>query len=368
VIALSSGQPDFATPENIGQAALAAISRGETKYPPVAGIPALREAISAKFKRENGLVYAPSQTIVATGAKQIVANAMIATIDAGDEVIVPAPHWVSYPEIVALCGGTSMIVPTNQADGLKLTPEALAASITPRTKWLILNTPCNPSGAVYSRSELIELAAVLRKHAHVWILADEIYEHLVYGNIDACSFLAAAPDLYERTLTINGVSKAYAMTGWRIGYAGGPQGIVSIMTKIQSQLTSGACTISQWAAAEALNGPQGFLVEWRASFKARRDLIVSMLNQAKGLRCGIPQGAFYVFPSCADAIGKKAPSGRLIGTDEDFVNELLSAEGIAVVHGAAFGLAGYFRISYAAPVSDLEEASFRIQEFCSSLN
>ncbi|WP_137387888.1 pyridoxal phosphate-dependent aminotransferase [Rhodoligotrophos defluvii] len=367
IIALSAGQPDFDTPDNIKRAAWDAMQRGETKYTPVAGIPELRQAIAAKFRRENGLDYKPNQTIVSTGGKQIIANAMLATVNEGDEVLIPAPYWVSYPEMVAMCGGTSVFIKTDEATGFKVTPEALDAAITPRTKWLMLNSPSNPSGAAYTEAELKALGEVLLRHPHVWVFVDDIYEHLVYDGFRFTTIAQAEPRLFERTLTMNGVSKAYAMTGWRIGYAGGPEPLIKAMDKIQGQLTSGACSIAQWAAREALDGPQDYVHTARKVFEQRRDLVVSMLNQARGLHCHTPEGAFYVFPSCAQLIGKVSPRGKVITTDEDFVSELLEAEGVAVVHGSAFGLGPNFRISYAAATEELEEACRRIQRFCASL-
>ena len=367
IVPVSSGEPDFDTPDNIRAAANAAIARGLTKYTPVAGIPALREAIIRKFKRENHLDYQVGQIIVSTGGKQVIANALLATVDPGDEVIIPAPYWVSYPELVQLCGGTPVAVMTDVADGFKMRAEALDAAITPRTKWLIMNSPCNPSGAVYTYDDLKALAEVLKRHRHVWILTDDIYEHLVYGDFAFSTLAQVEPDLYERTLTINGVSKAYAMTGWRIGYAGGPPQLIKAMETIQSQMTSGTCSVSQWAAVEALNGPQDFLKDRRKSFEQRRDLVVSMLNQAQGIRCPTPDGAFYVYPSCAAMLGKRTPDGRTLKTDEDFVLALLESEGVAVVHGSAFGCGPNFRISYAASMELLDEACRRIQRFCADL-
>ncbi len=367
IVPVSSGEPDFDTPDNIRAAANAAIARGLTKYTPVAGIPALREAIIRKFKRENHLDYQVGQIIVSTGGKQVIANALLATVDPGDEVIIPAPYWVSYPELVQLCGGTPVAVMTDVADGFKMRAEALEAAITPRTKWLIMNSPCNPSGAVYTYDDLKALAEVLKRHRHVWILTDDIYEHLVYGDFAFSTLAQVEPDLYERTLTINGVSKAYAMTGWRIGYAGGPPQLIKAMETIQSQMTSGTCSVSQWAAVEALNGPQDFLKDRRKSFEQRRDLVVSMLNQAQGIRCPTPDGAFYVYPSCAAMLGKRTPDGRTLKTDEDFVLALLESEGVAVVHGSAFGCGPNFRISYAASMELLDEACRRIQRFCADL-
>ncbi|AQS41671.1 MAG: Aspartate aminotransferase A (AspAT) [Candidatus Tokpelaia hoelldobleri] len=367
VISLSAGEPDFDTPDNVKNAAIDAIRRGETKYTPVSGIPELRKAIAAKFKRENGLDYKPEQTIVGTGGKQILFNALMATLNPGDEVIIASPYWVSYPEIVLLTGGTPVFAETKLEDRFKLRPEVLEAAITPKTKWFIFNSPSNPSGAAYTHAELKALTDVLMKHPHVYILTDDMYEHLTYGDFTFVTPAQVEPALYERTLTMNGVSKAYAMTGWRIGYAAGPLALVKAMDMVQGQQTSGACSIAQWAAVEALNGPQDFIRASKKAFEARRDLIVSMLNQAKGITCPVPEGAFYVYPSCAGLIGKKTQDGKVIETDEDFVNALLEAEGVAVVQGSAFGLGPNFRISYAASEDMLEEAGKRIQRFCASL-
>ncbi|TAM99144.1 MAG: pyridoxal phosphate-dependent aminotransferase [Rhizobiaceae bacterium] len=367
VIGLGAGEPDFDTPDNIKNAAIEAIRRGETKYPPVSGIVPLREAIAKKFKRENNLDYEPQQTIVGTGGKQILFNALMATLNPGDEVVIPRPYWVSYPEMVAICGGTATFAETTIDNGFKLKPEALEKAITPKTKWLIFNSPSNPSGAAYTQAELRAIADVLLKHPHVWILTDDMYEHLTYGDFVFRTIAEVEPKLYERTLTMNGVSKAYAMTGWRIGYAAGPLHLIKAMDMIQGQQTSGACTIAQWASVEALNGPQDFVAKNKAIFQNRRDLVVSMLNQARGITCPVPEGAFYVYPSCAALIGKKAPSGKTIETDEDFVTGLLEAEGVAVVHGSAFGLGPNFRISYATSEELLEEACIRIQRFTASL-
>ncbi len=367
VISLSVGEPDFDTPNNIKEAAIAAIQRGETKYPPVSGIVPLREAITKKFKRENGLDYKPAQTIVGTGGKQVIYNAMLATLNPGDEVVIPAPYWVSYPEMVGLCGGTPVIVNTDMAHNFKLQPEPLERAITPKTKWIILNSPSNPTGGAYTRDEMKAITDVLMRHPHVWVLTDDMYEHLTYGDFEFVTPAQVEPGLYDRTLTMNGVSKAYAMTGWRIGYAGGPEKLIKAMDFVQGQQTSGATTIAQWAAVEALNGPQDHLKVFKRAFEERRDLVVSMLNQAKGLKCPTPEGAFYVYPSCAEAIGRKAPSGKTIETDEDFVSELLEAEGVAAVHGSAFGLGPNFRISYATSNQLLEEACHRIQRFCANL-
>jgi len=367
VIGLSAGEPDFDTPENIKEAAIKAIRDGKTKYTPVDGIPELKKAICAKFARDNGLKYEPAQVSVGTGGKQVLFNALMATINPGDEVIVPAPYWVSYPDIVLLCGGTPVFVETKLEDGLKLRAEKLEAAITPNTKWLVFNSPSNPSGAAYTHAELKALTDVLMRHPHVWVLTDDMYEHLVYDDFTFATPAQVEPALYERTLTMNGVSKAYAMTGWRIGYAAGPVQLIKAMGKLQSQSTSNPSSISQWAAVEALNGPQDFIAENNKKFKERRDLVVSMLNQAKGLSCPTPEGAFYVYPSCGGVIGKTAPSGKVIGNDEDFVTELLAQEGVAAVHGAAFGLEPFFRVSYATSNEALEDACERIQRFCGSL-
>jgi aspartate aminotransferase len=367
VVSLSVGEPDFDTPEHIRAAAKAAIDRGETRYTPVLGIPELREAVAKKFRRENGLDYKPSETIVATGGKHILFNALLATLNPGDEVIVPAPYWVSYPEMVAICGGTSVIVDTKMTDGFKLQPEVLEKAITPKTKWLVLNSPSNPSGAAYSFDEMKKVTDVLMRHPQVHVLTDDIYEHLVYGDFKFVTPAQVEPSLMDRTLTMNGVSKAYAMTGWRIGYAAGPGSLIKAMDLLQGQQTSGACSIAQWAAVEALNGPQEHLSIFRKAFQERRDLVVSMLNQAKYLECPTPEGAFYVFPSCAGAIGRKTRDGKTIETDADFVTALLEAEGVAVVQGSAFGAGPNFRISYAASALVLEQACQKIQAFCASL-
>lgn len=367
IIGLGAGEPDFDTPENIKNAGIEAIRRGETKYPPVSGIPALREAIAAKFKRENNLEYTPAQTIVGTGGKQILFNAMMATLNPGDEVVIPTPYWVSYPEMVAICGGTSVFAPTSIDNGFKLSAEALEKAITPRTKWLMLNSPSNPSGAAYTRAELKALADVLLKHPQVWVLTDDMYEHLTFGDFRFTTIAEVEPALYPRTLTMNGVSKAYAMTGWRIGYAAGPIELIKAMDMIQGQQTSGACTIAQWASVEALSGPQDFIHRNKAIFQGRRDLVVSMLNQARGIDCPVPEGAFYVYPSCEKLIGKKTQGGTLIKDDATFCSELLEAEGVAVVFGSAFGLGPNFRISYATSDKLLEEACIRIQRFTASL-
>ncbi|MGH6927569.1 MAG: pyridoxal phosphate-dependent aminotransferase [Dongiaceae bacterium] len=367
IVSLSTGEPDFDTPDNIKKAAIAAIERGETKYTPVSGIPPLREAIAQKFKRENGLDYKPSQTIVGTGGKHILFNAFLATLNHGDEVIIPAPYWVSSPDIVLLAEGTPVCVPCSQNNQFKLLSEHLEQAITPKTKWLILNSPSNPTGAAYSRAELRGLADVLLKHPHVWVLTDDMYEHLVYDGFEFSTLAQVEPKLYERTLTMNGVSKAYCMTGWRIGYGGGPVPLIKAMAKLQSQSTSNPSSISQAAAVAALSGPQDFIPEHNRQFKARRDLVVDMLNQAPGLHCHRPEGAFYVYPSCAGAIGKTTPQGKVINSDEDFVTYLLEAEGVAAVQGAAFGLSPFFRISYATSMEALKEACTRIQRACNAL-
>ncbi len=368
IIGLGAGEPDFDTPDNIKNAAIEAIRRGETKYPPVSGIAPLREAIARKFKRENKLDYRPEQTIVGTGGKQILFNAFMATLNPGDEVVIPSPYWVSYPEMVAICGGKSVFARTTIENGFKLTAADLEKSITPRTKWLMLNSPSNPSGAAYTEAELRALADVLLRHPDVWILTDDMYEHLTYGEFVFTTIAQVEPELYARTLTMNGVSKAYAMTGWRIGYGAAPVELIKAMDMIQGQQTSGACTIAQWASVEALNGPQDFIAKNKAIFQNRRDLVVSMLNQARGISCPSPEGAFYVYPSCAGLIGRKTASGKVIDNDETFCTELLEAEGVAVVFGSAFGLGPNFRISYATSEALLEEACARIQRFTASLN
>jgi aspartate aminotransferase len=367
VIALSAGEPDFDTPQHIKDAAIAAIQRGETKYTAVDGIPELKAAICRKFERENGLKYKPSQVTVGTGGKQVLFNALVATINPGDEVIIPAPYWVSYPDIVSFAGGTPVPLPTKAEHGFKVQPADLERLITPKTKWLIFNSPSNPSGAAYSQAELKKVTDVLKKHPHVWVLTDDMYEHLVYDDFKFVTPAQVEPSLYDRTLTMNGVSKAYCMTGWRIGYAAGPEQLIKAMGTLQSQSTTNPSAISQWAAVAALDGPQDFIARHNESFKSRRDLIVSMLNQAKGIKCPTPEGAFYVYPSCAGTLGMTAPSGKKIENDEDFAKELLATEGVAVVHGAAFGSSPAFRISYATSEKELEEAGRRIQRFCGNL-
>lgn len=367
VLFLSVGEPDFDTPQNIKDAAKAAIDRGETKYPGTAGIPALRDAIAAKFKRENGLEYSAAQTIVGTGGKNVIFNAFLTTLNPGDEVVIPAPYWVSYPDLVGLAGGRAVVIDTTRAQGYKLTPEALDAAITPRTKWLVLNSPSNPTGAGYTADELRGLAEVLLRHSHVWTLTDDIYEHLTYGGFAFATLAQVEPSLTDRVLTVNGVSKSYAMTGWRVGYAAGPQVLIAEMTKLLGQESSGVCRIAQWAAVEALNGPQDFISDSRAVFAQRRDLVLSKLQQARGLDCPAPEGAFYVFPSCAGLIGRSTPTGRRIADDQDFVAAVLDGTGVALVAGAAFGGGPSFRLSYAASTELLITACDRIVEFCASL-
>jgi len=366
-IALSQGEPDFDTPDNIKEAAARAMREGKTKYTDVDGIPELKNAIAAKFKRENGLEYARQQINVSPGGKPVIFNAWMATLNPGDEVVIPAPYWVSYPDMAMLCGATPVCVETRIEDGFKLRPEALAKAITPHTKWLLLNSPSNPSGAAYTRDELKALAAVLLDFPQVMVLSDDMYEHLTYGDFAFTTIAQVEPKLHERTLTMNGVSKAYSMTGWRIGYAGGPQWLIKAMANVMAQTTSNACSISQWAAVEALNGPQDFIAKNKQVFEARRDLVVSMLNQAQGVKCPTPEGAFYVYPSCAGLIGKRTPEGKTIETDEDFALALLEAESVALVHGGAFGLSPCFRISYATSTELLEDACARVQRFCAAL-
>ncbi|MDZ4736797.1 MAG: pyridoxal phosphate-dependent aminotransferase [Rhodospirillaceae bacterium] len=367
VIGLGAGEPDFDTPDNIKAAAIAAIRAGETKYTNVDGTPALKQAIVEKFNRENGLDYETSQVSVASGGKQIIYNAMVATVDEGDEVIVPAPYWVSYPDIALLCGGEPVFVRCPENNGFKMRPEDLEAAITPKTKWLILNSPSNPTGAAYTRSELKALTDVLMRHKQVWVLTDDMYEHLVYDGFEFATPAQVEPGLKDRTLTMNGVSKAYCMTGWRIGYAAGPHELIKAMAKVQSQSTSNPCSISQAASVEALRGPQEFIAAHNAVYRERRDMVVEMLNKAPGLTCHKPEGAFYVYPSCAGAIGRKTPQGKVIETDEDFVTYLLGQAEVAAVQGAAFGLSPHFRISYATSTELLREACTRIQKAWAAL-
>jgi aspartate aminotransferase len=347
VIGLGAGEPDFDTPDNIKKAAMAAIDGGKTKYTAVDGIPELKAAICAKFKRDNGLDYTPAQVSVGTGGKQILYNALMATLNPGDEVVIPAPYWVSYPDMVLLAGGTPVIAEAQAQTAYKLTPEQLEAAITPKTKWFIFNSPSNPTGAGYTAEELKGLTDVLMRHPHVWVMTDDMYEHLVYDGFEFATPAQVEPGLYDRTLTCNGVSKAYAMTGWRIGYAAGPKELIGAMRKIQSQSTSNPCSISQWAAVEALNGPQDYIATNNETFKRRRDLVVEMLNAIDGIDCPVPEGAFYVYPSIAGLIGKTTPGGVTIDTDETFATALLEDKGVAVVFGGAFGLSPCFRVSYA---------------------
>ncbi|HLI66877.1 MAG TPA: pyridoxal phosphate-dependent aminotransferase [Caulobacteraceae bacterium] len=368
VISLAAGEPDFDTPDNIKDAAIKAIRDGKTKYTDADGIPELKQAICAKFARENGLSYKPEQINVSPGGKPVIFNAMVASVSPGDEVVIPTPYWVSYPEIVRLAGGEPVFVPSSAETGFKVDPAALEAAITPKTKWVMLNSPSNPSGAAYTRAELRAIADVLMRHPHVWVFTDDMYEHLIFGDFEYTTIAQVEPGLYDRTLTMNGVSKAYAMTGWRIGYAGGPKPLIDAMRKVMSQTTSNPSSISQWAAVEALNGTQAFIKPNAKLFEERRDLVVSMLNQARGIHCPTPEGAFYVYPSVEGLLGKRTASGRVIASDEDFAVELLETEGVSVVFGAAFGLSPFFRVSYATANSVLEDACGRIQRFCGSLS
>ena len=367
IIGLGAGEPDFDTPENIKEAAIKAISLGKTKYTAPDGMPELKEAISRKFKRDNTLEYSPEQISIGTGGKQILYNALMTTLNPGDEVIIPAPYWVSYPDMVLLAGGTPIVAAASIENNYKLTAQELESSISDKTKWFIFNSPSNPTGAGYSREELKALTDVLLKYPHVWIMSDDMYEHLSYDNFKFCTPAEIEPKLYQRTLTVNGVSKAYAMTGWRIGYAGGPKALIAAMRKIQSQSTSNPCSVSQWAAVEALDGDQKFIPENNKIFKRRRDLVVKLLNDTPGITCASPEGAFYVYPSISKLIGKKTPSGTEIETDEVFATQLLEETGVAVVFGAAFGLSPNFRISYATSDDQLKEACERIHKFCASL-
>ncbi|MCP4329778.1 MAG: pyridoxal phosphate-dependent aminotransferase [Alphaproteobacteria bacterium] len=368
VIGLGAGEPDFDTPDFIKAAGIKAIEDGQTKYTAVAGTPELRAAIAGKFERENGLIYAADQVTVSCGGKQVLYNALMATLDPGDQVIVPAPYWVSYPDMVLLAEGEPVIVPCGEESGFKLRPDALEDAITERTKWLILNSPSNPTGAAYSRDELAALAAVLLRHPQVWVMTDDMYEHILYDGAEFATIAAVEPGLYDRTLTVNGVSKAYCMTGWRVGYAGGSADLIKAMNKVQSQSSTHTSSISQAAAAAALSGPQEFIAAHNQMYKERRDLVVSMLNQADGINCATPDGAFYVYPSCAGVIGRKTPDGRTLKTDEDFVTYILEAEGVAAVQGAAFGLSPHFRVSYATSTEALTEACTRIQRACAALS
>jgi aspartate aminotransferase len=367
VIGLGAGEPDFDTPQNIKDAAVRAIAEGKTKYTAPDGMPELKKAICAKFARENGLSYTPAQISVGTGGKQVLYNALMATLNPGDEVVIPAPYWVSYPDMVLLAGGTPVIAEASSQTAYKLTADQLEAAITPKTKWLIFNSPSNPTGAAYSRAELKALTDVLMRHPHVWVMSDDMYEHLVYDGFEFTTPAQVEPALYDRTLTVNGVSKAYCMTGWRIGYAGGPAHLIKAMAKVQSQSTSNPCSISQWAAVEALNGPQEFIAANNAHFNRRRDLVVEMLNAAEGVVCPVPEGAFYVYPTIAGCIGKTSKGGTTLADDEAFAKALLEETGVAVVFGAAFGLSPAFRISYATSDAVLKDACARIQDFCAGL-
>lgn len=367
IISLSAGEPDFDTPDHVKAAAVQALAAGKTKYTDVDGIPELKAAIAEKFMRDNELQYKASQITVGTGGKQVIYNALLASLNPGDEVVIPSPCWVSYADIVMLAGARPVFVDSNFEDGYKLKPEVLDKAITPKTKWFIFNSPCNPTGAAYTRDEIKALTDVLLRHKHVWVLADDIYEHLVFDGFEFHTPAEVEPQLFDRTLTMNGLSKAYCMTGWRLGYAGGPELIINAMRKLQSQSTSNPTSITQWAAIEALNGPKDMIARNNEKFVERRDLVVGMLNQATGLRCLKPQGAFYVYPSCAGAIGKKSTSGKTIASDEDFVTALLEEEGVAAVHGAAFASSPAFRVSYATSRDVLEEACKRIQRFCGNL-
>ena len=367
VIGLGAGEPDFDTPDHIKEAAIAAIRKGETKYTAVDGTPALKDAVIDKFRRENGLDYDPKQVIVSTGGKQVLYNALMVTLNPGDEVLIPTPYWVSYPDMVTLAGGNPKFIDTSIDSGFKITPDALEAAITDRTKWLIFNSPSNPSGAAYTADEIRALAEVLERHPHVHVMTDDMYEHIVYDDFRFATVAQVAPALYDRTLTVNGVSKAYAMTGWRIGYAGGPESIVRAMAKLQSQSTSNPCSISQAAALAALTGPQDFIAERAAVFRERRDLVVDRLNAIDGIQCALPDGAFYAYPSCAGLIGRKRPDGKVLETDLDVSAWLLDSEGVAAVHGEAFGLSPYFRVSYATDTETLNEACDRIERACAAL-
>ena len=367
VISLSQGEPDFDTPRNVKDAAIRAMENGETKYTDVSGTQALRKAVAVKFARDSGIEYKPEEIIISTGAKQVLFNAMLGTLNAGDEVIIPSPCWVSYPDIVTLADGKPVLVPCGQNNGFKLRAEDLEAAITPKTKWFMLNNPCNPTGAAYSAKDLKLITDVLMRHPHVWVLTDDIYDSLVYGGFKPATILAVEPRLRDRTLTVHGVSKAYAMTGWRIGFAGGPVALIKAMDKLQSQSTSNPNSIAQAAAVEALTGQQDTVEDMRKVFEQRRDLVVEMLNQASGMNCSRPDGAFYVYPSIHGCIGKTSKGGVLIKNDEAFALTLLAEEGVATVHGAAFCYPGYIRISYANATEELREACTRIQRFCESL-
>ncbi len=368
IIGLSAGEPDFDTPQNVKDAAIRAIQSGDTKYTDVAGTRALRQAVADKFRRDSGLDYTADEIIISTGGKQVIFNAMVATMNVGDEAIIPTPCWVSYPDIVSLADGTPVFVPCGQNNGFKLRAEDLEAAITPKTKWFMLNSPCNPTGAAYSAEELRSICDVLLRHPDVWVFTDDIYEKLVYDGFKAATVVQVEPRLRDRTVTMNGCSKAYAMTGWRIGFAGAPVRLIKAMDKLQSQSTSNTSSVSQAAAVEALTGPQGFIGEMVATYKTRRDLVVSMLNKAPGINCHSPEGAFNVFPGVHGCIGKTSRGGAAIKDDESFVTALLEEEGVAAVHGAAFMYPGHFRISYATDTESLTKACERIQHFCEGLH
>ncbi len=367
ILALTTGEPDFPTPEHVKAAAIEAMRREETKYTNISGSPALKRAVAAKFQRENGLAYAPDEILVGTGAKQVIFNAMMATLEPGDEVLVPLPYYISYNEITRLAEGVPVFVACAPANGFRMRPEDLAAAITPRTRWLILNSPGNPTGAVYSRDELKAFAAVLAPYPRVWVLTDDIYEHILFDGAKPVTLAQVAPEMHARILTVNGVSKSYAMTGWRIGYGGGPKHLINAMTKVQSQVTHGASSIGQAAAIAALEGPQALVAERSHMFQQRRDFVVEALNRIPGISVHVPQGAFYLFPSCAGVIGRRTPQGQLIATDKDFAHYLLSAEGVAVMDGAAYGLSPYLRISIASSIEVLGEACTRIERACAAL-
>ena len=367
VIGLGAGEPDFNTPDHIIEAAYTAMKKGDTRYTAVDGTPALKDAIIAKFKRDNGLTYERNQITVGTGGKQVLYNALMATCSAGDEVIIPAPYWVSYPDMTLMAEGVPVIVECSEKNNFKLQPHELEAAITPKTKWVILNSPSNPTGAAYTYDELKALTDVLLKYPHVWVMTDDIYEHLVYDDFKFFSIAQVEPKLYDRTLTVNGASKAFAMTGWRIGFAGGPKELIKAIANVQSHSTSNPCSISQAATVAALNSDQSYLKDWCKVYKERRDMVVDMLNAAPGIRCPKPEGAFYVYASCEGCLGKKTPDGKVLNSDEDFVTYLLESAGVAAVQGAAFGLSPYFRISYATSTENLKEACARIQKACAAL-
>ena len=367
IIGLTIGEPDFNTPEHVKRAVVAAMDRNETKYPPIFGIPQLREAVRRKFIRDNGLDYAVDQIMVGTGSKQILFNTLLATLEAGDEVIIPAPYWISYLDMTLVADGTPVVVDCSMENGFKITPQQLEAAITPRSKWLMINSPGNPSGAIYSRSELLALAEVLRRHPQVWILSDDIYEHLRFDGVEFCTMAQVAPDLVDRTLTVNGVSKAYAMTGFRLGFAAGPRELINAMVKLQSQSTAGVNSLSQWAAVEALDGPQEFIAERAAAFQERRDRMLEILNAVPGITCDRPQGAFYLFPRVAGLIGRRTPQGKVLENEQDIVLHLLEQAGVAVVQGAAYGVSPHMRISIAYALDSVIEGGRRVAKAVAEL-